>query len=68
MTVGSKVKQTLANLKGIESTLRIYSIQGRNEDERRAFEEALQTTAKVISDLELRMKTLEYEEPQYKGF
>lgn len=27
MTVGSKVNQTLASLKGIKSTLKIYSIQ-----------------------------------------
>lgn len=68
MTVGSKVKQTLASLKGIEGTLRIYSVQSQNEDERKAFEEALQETERVVNDLELRIKTLEYQEPQYKGF
>ncbi len=39
MTVSSQVKQTLASLKGVQGTLRIYSIQ-----------------------------TLEFEEPQYKGY
>lgn len=68
MTVGSKAKQTLANLKGIESTLRIYSVQGRNKEEKKAFEEALGITGKVVNDLEARIKALEYEEPQYKGF
>ncbi|MDF2672200.1 MAG: hypothetical protein K0R09_465 [Clostridiales bacterium] len=68
MTVGSKVKQTLANLKGIESTIRTYSIQSHNKDEKKAFEEALQITQGVVKELEQRIKTLEYQEPQYKGF
>ena len=67
MTVGSKVKQTLANLKGIESTLRIYSVQSSNKEETKVYKEALQTSESVISDIENRVKTLEFEEPQYKG-
>ncbi len=67
MTVGSNVKQTLANLKGIESTLRIYSIQSSNKEEILAYKKALQTTESVINDIENRIKTLEFEEPQYKG-
>jgi hypothetical protein len=67
MTVGSKVKQTLASLKGIESTLRIYSVQSRNKDERTVYKEELKTVESVIKDIEDRLKTLEFEEPQYKG-
>ena len=68
MTVSSKVKQTLANLKGIESTLRIYSVQSSNKEETMVYKETLQTTEAVIHDIENRVKTLEFEEPQYKGF
>jgi hypothetical protein len=67
MTVGSKVKQTLASLKGIESTLRIYSVQSKNEEERIVYKEELQTLESVIKDIEDRVKALEFEEPQYKG-
>lgn len=67
MTVGSKVKQTLSNLKGIESTLRIYSVQSNNKEEIMAYKKALQTTESVINDIEKRVKTLEFQEPQYKG-
>ncbi|KAJ49392.1 hypothetical protein BD780_000431 [Clostridium tetanomorphum] len=67
MTVGSKVKQSLSNLKGVESTLRIYSIQSKNKEEANAYKEALQITQSVIKDVESRMKTIEFEEPQYKG-
>jgi hypothetical protein len=67
MTVGSKVKQTLANLKGIESTLRIYSVQSSSKEESEIYKAALKTTESVTSDIQNRLKTLEFEEPQYKG-
>jgi hypothetical protein len=67
MTVGSKVKQTLANLKGVESTLRLYSLQSKNEEERMVYKKALETSETVIKDLEYRIKIMEFEEPQYKG-
>ena len=34
MTVSSKVKQTLATLKGSEATLRLYSLQERDKEAR----------------------------------
>ena len=68
MTVSSKVKQTLANLKGTQSTLRLYSIQTLDKNAKSTFQEALVGTSEIIKDLEERLKTLEFEEPQYKGF
>ncbi|SHJ80989.1 DUF1657 domain-containing protein [Tepidibacter formicigenes] len=68
MTVGAKVKQTLANLKGTQSTLRLYSIQTQDKNIKDAYKEALKITDKVIHDLEERIKVLEFEEPQYKGY
>lgn len=67
MTVGLKLKQTLANLKGIESTLRFYSLQSINEEEKMVYKKALTDTESVVSDIEYRLRTLEFEEPQYKG-
>ena len=67
MTVGSKVKQTLASLKGIESTLRIYSTQSRNDEEKTVYKEELEKVEEIIKDIEDRLKVLEFEEPQYKG-
>ncbi|MCH3963657.1 MAG: DUF1657 domain-containing protein [Clostridium sp.] len=66
MTVGSEVKQTLANLRGIESTLRIYSIQSGNKQEINAYKEALKTTETVTKNIESRLKDIQLEEPQYK--
>jgi hypothetical protein len=67
MTVGSKVKQTLATLKGIESTLKIYSLQCNVKEAREVYKESLQIAEDVIKDIEDRVKKLEFEEPQYKG-
>ncbi|WP_055669659.1 DUF1657 domain-containing protein [Desnuesiella massiliensis] len=67
MTVASNIKQTLASLKGIESTLRIYSVQSRREEEKEVYKNQLETVESVIKDIEDRLKTLEFEEPQYKG-
>lgn len=67
MTVASQVKQTLAGLKGVQGTLRIYSTQTQDEETVAVYKEALETTAAVINDLEKRVQVLEFQEPQYKG-
>jgi hypothetical protein len=67
MTVASQVKQTLATLKGNQGTLRLYAIQTRDEQTKLVYNEALEATGIIINDLERRMQTLEYQEPQYKG-
>lgn len=67
MTVGSKVKQTHATLKGIESTLKLYSLQSNDEEVKIVFENALKTTEAVLKDLEDRLKEIIFEEPQYNS-
>lgn len=68
MPVGAKVKETLASLKSSQSMFRIYSLQAQDESEKETYMEALEVTNKVILDLEDRIKRLEFEEPQYKGY
>lgn len=67
MTVGSRVKNTLVTLKGIKSTLRIYSLQEQNKKGKDSYKKALQEVDGIIQDLDKRLKTLEYEEPGYKS-
>jgi hypothetical protein len=67
VTVSSKVKQTLASLKGVQATLRIYSNQSQINETKTIYQDALKVTGEVILDLENRVKALEYNEPQYKG-
>ncbi|BCZ48477.1 NADH dehydrogenase [Clostridium gelidum] len=67
MTVGSKVKQTLATLRGAEATLRVYSLQERDKEARDTYAAAFEEISKIKIDLEKRVGVMEFEEPQYKG-
>ena len=67
MTVISKVKQTLATLKEAQGTLRIYSIQERDEEAKVAYNKSLEVTNEIIEDIETQVNTIELEEPQYKA-
>ena len=67
MTVASQVKQTLASLRGVQGTLRVYSTQTQKEEMQTVFQDVLKETNIIIEDLEKRLKILELEEPQYKG-
>ncbi|MGE4283195.1 MAG: DUF1657 domain-containing protein [Clostridia bacterium] len=68
MTTGSKVKQTLASLKGAQSTLRIYAEQAQDEKIKQVFRQALEDTNVIVEEIEDRVREMEYEEPQFKGF
>ena len=67
MTVYSKINETLCTLQGITSTLKIYSAQAEHQEIKNVFTDAVLFTNQVVADLEQRVKTLEFEEPQYKG-
>lgn len=68
MTVDSKVKQTVASLKGAQATLRIYAEKSEPEAVRETFERNAHRLERVVTRLEERVSQLEFEEPQYKGF
>lgn len=67
MTVASQVKQTLASLKGARGTLNLYAVQTKDDETQSVYSESVEITDHIIRDLEERLKTLEFEEPQYKG-
>jgi len=53
MTAISKVKETLATLKGAEATLRMYSLQERNKKSRTIYNQTSEEIRKINTDLEL---------------
>jgi hypothetical protein len=67
MTVISQVKQTLTGLQSAQATLKLYEAQSQNKETINIYKEIIVTTDAIVKDLESRIKTLEYEEPQYKG-
>ena len=67
MTVNSQLRKTRASLKGVQATLRTYSAQSQHADSKAAFKEALESVNEVLTDIEDRIRYLEFEEPQYQG-
>lgn len=68
MTVGAQVKQCLASVKSIESTLSSFALRHEDEDAKRILLESKVMAESVSSDLKKRVGELEQEEMQYKGF
>lgn len=67
MTVYAKLNETRSALRGISSTLKIYSAQTNRDDIQKSFSEAAETIDRIGMDLDKRIKNLELEEPQYRG-
>lgn len=65
MTVASRVKETLANLKGIEATLSHLALEAKEEKAKDEFHECCLMARRAIKELEQRIGEIEREEPQY---
>lgn len=68
MTVASRVKQTLASLKGTQATLETFASSEQNPEAKAVLSRNSQKIKLVVTDMEKRLSVLEFEEPQYKGF
>ena len=68
MTVGTKVKQTLANLKGCQADFESYAMETQDQQAKQLWTQAAQQTQSLINQVESRVKQIEQQEPQYKGF
>lgn len=68
MTVSAQVKQTIASLQGAKATLETFRTHEADQPAKETLEKNVQVLGKVLYDLENRVKQLEFEEPQYKGF
>ncbi|MNE01238.1 hypothetical protein D3C76_85110 [compost metagenome] len=68
MTVASQVKTTLASLKSAQASLETFALGTQNQEAKTLFTNAAEQTQKIVTQVEGRVKQLENEEPQYKGF
>ncbi|MGM9925345.1 MAG: DUF1657 domain-containing protein [Bacillus sp. (in: firmicutes)] len=68
MTVASEVKQTLANLKGVEASLSSLAIRTEDDETARTLHETMIAVSEILVDMKRRVGELEREEFQYKGF
>lgn len=68
MTVCSQVKQTLATVEGAQSILRLYLTQVQDEQTQAVLKKSIITADAIIGDLQARIRILEAQENQYRGF
>jgi len=68
MTVGTQVKQTIAGLKSAQASFEQFALQTENKQAKKLYEDAAQQTMNILNSVEPRVKQIEQEEPQYKGF
>lgn len=68
MTVGSQVKTCLASLKSAQASLETFALNTQNQEAKSMFENAAMSTQQIVDQVSERVKQMELEEPQYKGF
>ena len=68
MTVASQLKQTMSSLKGSVATLETFATYSENTEAKDVLEKNIQRIKGVVDKFENRLKVVEFEEPQYKGF
>lgn len=68
MSTASQVKETLASLKGLQSTIQTFAVHEGQPDSKELLESNAQRLQEVIDAYEHRLAIIEYQEPQYKGF
>ncbi|GAA0394858.1 DUF1657 domain-containing protein [Paenibacillus motobuensis] len=68
MTVASQVKTTVASLKSAQASLETFALSTQNQQAKQLFTSAAEQTQQIVTQLDSRVKQLEQEEPQYKGF
>ncbi|KAB3531492.1 hypothetical protein [Alkaliphilus serpentinus] len=68
MTVASQIKQTHAMLQGVEATISTYANHHPDKITRELMLECREKISSTIQELSTRIKEIENEEGQYKGF
>jgi len=68
MTVATQVKTCLASLKSAQASLEQFALETQNKEAKSVFENAARATQQIVNDISARVREMEQEEPQYKGF
>ncbi|MGO4887616.1 DUF1657 domain-containing protein [Anaerobacillus sp. MEB173] len=66
MTVGTQVKQALANAKSVQANLETFALQTQDEAAKKKYEDAAEQIQAVIDGLESRVQQIEQEEPEFR--
>lgn len=66
MTVGQKVKQTLASLKSVQADFESFALETQNQQAKQLWQQAAEDTKRLVNAVEARVREMERQEPQYK--
>jgi hypothetical protein len=68
LTTYQQLLQTIGQLKSVEASLELFSMDTKDEKAELAFKDGFTQAASILQALEIRKLQLEKEEPQYKNF
>lgn len=66
MTVGTQVREALANAKSVQANFETFALQTQDEEAKERYAKAATQMQDIIEGLENRMEKLEQEEPSFK--
>ncbi|WP_332697356.1 DUF1657 domain-containing protein [Halalkalibacter lacteus] len=66
MTVGTQVRQALANAKSVQANFETFALQTQDEVAKEKYAKAATQIQEIIDGLETRMDMIEQEEPSFK--
>lgn len=66
MTVGQRVKQTLASLKGVQADFESFALETQNQQAKQMYQQLAEETKRLVNAVEARVRELEQQEPQYR--
>jgi len=68
VTTYQQLLQTIGQLKSVEASLELFSIDTKDEKAEQAFKDAFTQATSVLQALDIRKLQMEKEEPQFKNF
>lgn len=66
MTVGNKVHQALASLRGLEGQFEMFALDTEDQQAKQMYNQCRQTIGQMVQQLSSRVNYMEQEEPSYK--
>jgi len=66
LTVGKKLHQTLASLRGAKADMEAFAMETQNKNAQQLYSSTAQQLGQVVDSLSQRTNEVESQEPQYK--
>jgi Mg2+ and Co2+ transporter CorA len=67
VTVGKKLKTTLSSLKSAQADLESFALETESQTAKQMFSQFADQTKSIVEGIEVRVREIEGQEPQYKA-